>query len=152
MFREVKRKLKCCWSAEIKRALKWDDQHTAKKVECSVENTLDNWRILLLSIEKYSRNLAKNYSCVSKILLLSGKKILQSFENAHGIMFQKLLKPAWKIIPNIIRKLLSYSNMECYTCVLTCDYYPLGLSQIEKYFVHLWVMFFLQFRVICFRI
>jgi hypothetical protein len=64
-----------------------------------------------LSIEKYSRNLAKNYSCVSKILLLSGKKILQSFENVHGIMFQKLLKPTWKIIPNIIRKLLSY-NME----------------------------------------
>jgi len=51
-------------------------------------------------------------------------------------MFEILLQPTWNVTPNIIRKILP-SNMEYYACVLTCDYYPLALSEIEKYFVHL---------------
>ena len=119
---------------------------------------------ILLTIEEYYSCQLKNTLKISKILQKFGKKTipvnLKMFlilgnkntpimsKCSRYIMFRKLLQPTWKITPNIIRKILP-SNMECYACILTCDYYPPRfISQIEKYFVHLWVVFFLQFRVI----
>ena len=103
---------------------------------------------ILLTIEDYYSCQLKNTLKISKILQKFGKKTipvnLKMFlilgnkntpimsKCSRYIMFRKLLQPTWKITPNIIREILS-SNMEYYACVLTFNYYPLCLSQIEKY-------------------